>query len=368
MSKDNENICDLTKEVCKGIVHSCECKADDICEAIIDFNDSERSFVECYKAFSKAEIAVASQAHPLGVKIYMQRLKHGKFHFHKILSLVLFLITLASVFWTGTIIAQENLKLLREAGFETNFFSIYSWAIIYALSIMGILGLHELGHILASAKCIGSWSPPLFIPAPGFGLGTFGAIVTSRFRPSTPTCLALLGISGPALGFTISLVVMTIGALTSVYVSPELLPSVETLHSIPLVALLAWLIVPGAEGKVMIPNAAAFAGVIMIYIHFLNLLPIGQLDGGHVIASVIGPKFSRLVSLVTLTIVLLYALLYPSDLILITAIFAALAFFLTGLRGHPGVACNLYGSKVKRALITILYTIMIGLSVPVPIS
>ena len=364
----NEDICNFIKNMCKVTLYTCECRSADVCEAVIDFGNLEKNFVECYKALSNAEIAMISQPHPLGAKIYMQKLKHKRPHFHKMLSLLLFIVTLASVFWTGTLIAQGNFELLKEIGLETKLPSTYSWAATYALSIMGILGLHELGHIIASARCIGSWSPPLFIPAPGFGLGTFGAIVTSRFRPSTPTCLALLGISGPALGFTISLLVLMVGALTSIYVSPELLPPAETLHSIPLISLLAWLVVPGAEGKAMIPNAAAFAGVIMIYIHFLNLLPIGQLDGGHVVASIIGPNTSRFISLITLILILVYALLYPTDLILIAAIFAVLAFFLTGLRRHPGAACNLYESRIKRAIIATFYVLMLGLSVPVPIS
>jgi len=362
-----EDLCTILESKCKAHVYSCEYRSfTDTYEALIDFKDSEHQFIECYKILSRANIAIITQPHPLGIKIYAQKIKLRRVKSYNIIALVLFVATLASVFWTGMLMAQNNLELLRDLGLDVGKYSQYLWATTYAVSIMGILGLHEIGHIIASSRCIGTWNPPMFIPAPGFGLGTFGAIVTSRFRPSTPTCLALLGISGPALGFLASMVVLIIGSMTSIYVSPELVPPEEALRSIPLAALISWLIVSGAEGKVMIPNAAAFAGVIMLYIHFLNLLPIGQLDGGHVVTSVLGPRFSKYVSLATMIAILIYAALYPVDLILIAAMFTLLAFILTGLRPHPGPACSLYESRSKRALIFIIYTLILSLSTPIP--
>lgn len=177
-------------------------------------------------------------------------------------------------------------------------------AILYTVSLMGILGIHELGHIIASKRHKLRISWPYFIPGiPILGfIPTFGALIMSRGLIINRNILFDVGISGPIAGLVIALIVSTYGA----YLSP-IIPASEAedltaksglieLHSSILMdatIVLAGKHIPGQE-LVMSPILlAAWFGFL---ITFLNLLPAWQLDGGHIARATFGFRWHRILT------------------------------------------------------------------------
>jgi Zn-dependent protease len=183
-------------------------------------------------------------------------------------------------------------------------------AILYTISLMGILGIHELGHIIASKKHKLKTSWPYFIPGiPVIGfIPTFGAVIMSRGHIINRNILFDVGISGPIAGLLVAIIVSTYGA----YLSP-LIPNsiaqelsaksglVEMHSSILMDATIAAVgkHVPGQELVMSPVLLAAWFGFL---ITFLNLLPAWQLDGGHIARATFGFKWHRILTYVSIAI------------------------------------------------------------------
>ncbi|MGI0101401.1 MAG: site-2 protease family protein [Nitrosotalea sp.] len=183
-------------------------------------------------------------------------------------------------------------------------------AIFYTISLMGILGIHELGHIIASKKHKLRISWPYFIPGipiVGF-IPTFGALIMSRGLIINRNILFDVGISGPIAGLIIAILVSTYGA----YISP-LIPSsvaqdlsanqglVEMHSSILMDATIA-LAGKHIPGKELVMSPVLLAAWFGFLITFLNLLPAWQLDGGHMARATFGIKWHRLLTYVSIGI------------------------------------------------------------------
>jgi Zn-dependent protease len=183
-------------------------------------------------------------------------------------------------------------------------------AILYTISLMGILGVHELGHIIASKKHKLKTSWPYFIPGiPIFGfIPTFGALIMSRGLIINRNILFDVGISGPIAGLIITLVVSAYGALLS-----PLIPSSEAadlsaksglfeLHSSVLMdttILIAGKHIPDQE---IIMSPVLLAAWFGFLITFLNLLPAWQLDGGHIARATFGFKWHKILTFVSIIV------------------------------------------------------------------
>ncbi len=176
-------------------------------------------------------------------------------------------------------------------------------AIFYTASLMGILGIHELGHIIASKRHKLRTSWPYFIPGiPVVGfIPTFGALIMSRGLIVNKNMLFDIGISGPIAGLVVTIVVSAYGA----YLSP-LIPSttqdlsanqglVEIHSSILMDATIA-LVGKHIPGKELIMSPVLLAAWFGFLITFLNLLPAWQLDGGHVARATFGVKWHRILT------------------------------------------------------------------------
>jgi Zn-dependent protease len=171
-------------------------------------------------------------------------------------------------------------------------------AILFTISLMGILGIHELGHMIASKmhKIKISW--PYFIPGiPVFGFPTFGALIMSRSFTVNRDTLFDIGISGPIAGLIITVIVSTYGA----YLSP-LIPSTQALSHSGLVDLHssifmdATILLVGKHviGKELLMSPILYAAWFGFLITFLNLLPAWQLDGGHIARATFGRKVHKI--------------------------------------------------------------------------
>ncbi len=161
-----------------------------------------------------------------------------------------------------------GLTLLSTLGFSYLFlFGEAVEALLFSVSLMAILASHELGHGLAARRNGVEASPPYFIPAPTY-LGTLGAVVRVRSPIPTRDALVEMGASGPLLGFAVALLVSSVGLALGGAGGARLFTT-------PILLLLRSALGGGLD------NPLVLSGSVMMVITFLNLLPAGQLDGGH---------------------------------------------------------------------------------------
>jgi len=222
------------------------------------------------------------------------------------LNLLLFVLTTASVFLAGATYAIAGMdaatarELLREITINgETIMAVPRLSAIwrgypYALSLMLILGAHELGHYFAARYHGHSVSLPYFIPLPFVGLGTMGAVIRSREPMRNRKTLIDIGAAGPLAGMVFALPILIIGLATSdieVITSGGLREGNSVLYALAKILTLGQFY-PTATRDVII-NQMAFAGWLGLFVTALNLIPVGQLDGGHVMYSLFGIKARR---------------------------------------------------------------------------
>lgn len=172
----------------------------------------------------------------------------------------------------------------------------------FALPLLTILGVHELGHYLAARRYAIDSSPPYFIPVPPTlsPIGSLGAFIRVRSPVVDRRQLLDVGAAGPLAGFVVALVVLAWGYLTSERI-PIVLgasPSYVTLVGQPLflgesllTSLMRDWLLPGTSAVHL--SLPAFAGWVGVFITGLNLIPLSQLDGGHVTFGLLGKQQGR---------------------------------------------------------------------------
>lgn len=155
--------------------------------------------------------------------------------------------------------------------------------ILFSIAILFVLGSHEMGHYIVAKKRGMHTSLPYFIPFPSL-IGTLGAFI--KHRGSIPDRKALfdVGVSGPIVGIVASVIVVTIGLNLPFH--PKETGELIELGTPPLFDFIAYVI--KYDGEFIHP--IAIAGWVGMLVTFLNLCPVGQLDGGHVLRAMVGPK------------------------------------------------------------------------------
>ena len=178
-----------------------------------------------------------------------------------------------------------------------NMFSVsYLWQglIFFSVPLLLILGVHEMGHYYASKKHHVDASLPYFIPLPPpFLLGTFGALISTHEPIPNRKALLDIGIAGPLCGFVVAIPISLIGFFL-MQQNPQIVESTETNMVLLLPLLLQWM-----ESLFFIPGNAIihptlFAGWVGIFLTAVNLLPAGQLDGGHIARAILKEKHKYL--------------------------------------------------------------------------
>jgi membrane-associated protease RseP (regulator of RpoE activity) len=164
----------------------------------------------------------------------------------------------------------------------------------FSLSIILVLGSHELAHFLTARRLGVDATPPYFLPVPHPMTGTMGAFIRINSPVPTKSALVRVGVSGPLVGFLVALPVSFIGLLLSKPVAITGSQGIQ-LGSPLIFWLFSELLHPRlGSGKDLLLHPVAFAGWLGLFVTALNLLPIGQLDGGHVAYAVFGKRWQKL--------------------------------------------------------------------------
>jgi membrane-associated protease RseP (regulator of RpoE activity) len=237
-----------------------------------------------------------------------------------IIHIVLFILTVASTWFVGG--------------------PAYSFAIILIL-----LG-HEMGHYLTSRRYGIRATLPFFLPFPLPPFGTLGAVIRMESTVSTRKALFDTGVAGPLTSLLLSIPAIVIGLRLS-----ELIPASQVkegalrLADPPLFSLIQRLVLGEiSENYEILLHPIGFAGWVGLFVTALNLLPIGQLDGGHIAYALFGRK-SRLISLIAIAAMAFITIFYnPGWLLLL------ILMILFGFR-HPAPMDDQTPLDGKRKLI-----------------
>ena len=286
------------------------------------------------------------------------------------LHILLFLVTLLSTLCVGA-------RLQYEFNHNQNFFpfSDESWFVpwIWTLSdwhrlllgvpfsacLLGILTAHEMGHyvLCVRRKVYATW--PFFIPFPSL-IGTMGAFIRIRSPIRNRKDLFDIGIAGPIAGFIVAIPVMFFALLACKPVTPETQES--ALFGIPLIFKLAHhlFVAAGSHSAIaqlgagqVVFHPTALAAWVGMFATALNLIPGGQLDGGHIVFAV-NPRAHRWVSTWAIVVLLPLAWFFWAGWLL-----WAVVLRLTGR--HPQVP-NFPDLDLKRRLLAVLGLLMLVLT------
>ena len=197
------------------------------------------------------------------------------------LPLLLFLLTVFTTLWAGAYQAYSG--TIRGP-------LVFLWeppemlwkGIPFAGRLLFILVTHEFGHFILSRIHRVPASLPLFIPGPPHFIGTFGAIIRMRGPILNRRALFDIGVAGPLAGFVVAVVALVIGLFLSTVVDRTSTFGLQLGEPL-LLKFMAWLIIGALppEADVLL-HPIAFAAWFGLFVTSLNLIPIGQLDGGHV--------------------------------------------------------------------------------------
>ena len=183
-------------------------------------------------------------------------------------------------------------ELLRQAFAHPEFIA---QGATFAAALLAILLAHEAGHYVACRRYGVRATLPFFIPAPPLFLaGTFGAFIKIKSPIPTRRALFDIGVAGPLAGFVVIIPVAIAALLTAQPAPPGLVESAVTTGTLitfndpPLLRLFAHALgLPLAD---IAPNPFYFAAWIGLLVTSLNLLPVGQLDGGHAVFAIFGTR------------------------------------------------------------------------------
>lgn len=227
-------------------------------------------------------------------------------------ALILFLITIVTVLLAGTNIAFSELSVTDPQAYQAIQNAIDAdgaqmvgelWrGLPYAISILLILGAHELGHYFMSRYHGVSASLPYFLPSPLGLFGTFGAAIRLREPMKNRKILLDIGVAGPLAGMFFAVPILMIGLATSDVriISGGLVEGNSIFYALAKIITFGRALPSGGEDVFV--NQLAWAGWTGLFVTGLNLIPLGQLDGGHVMYSLVGKRAKSLYLPVIITL------------------------------------------------------------------
>jgi membrane-associated protease RseP (regulator of RpoE activity) len=269
---------------------------------------------------------------------------------------------LAGAGWYGIPITDQPLR------------AVEAWP--FTVSVLGVLAVHELGHYVMSRYHDVEASLPYFIPVPTL-LGTLGAVI--RMNDHIPSRRALfdIGVAGPLAGLVATVVVTAVGVSLPPIETGAMVGSGATaatrleLGYPPLIQLVAWAVGQPLSypDQGLMVNPVVVGGWVGAFVTFLNLLPVGQLDGAHVTRALVGDALSTVQQAVPLALFGLAGYLYVFEDGRAVSIWVLWGFIALVFSRVGGVT-PLDGSPVGRGRWALgLLTLVLGLLsfTPVPI-
>jgi len=267
-------------------------------------------------------------------------------------NIILFLLTVITTLLAGA--------YMNQADPFSNPLLIFKGA-SFAIPLLLILTFHEFGHYIESKINGIKVSLPYFIPGPTL-FGTFGAVIRSKSPFRTRRDLLDVGAAGPIAGFVVAVIVIIIG-LSHSQIVEEVSGEGLILGESLIFKFLSWMVlkeVPDGYGVLLSPTA--FAGWAGILVTMLNLLPIGQLDGGHIMYAILGKNQRKVATVVTLSLI-------PLGYFLWVGWFVWVALVLLIKIGHPPTLNDQVPLDTKRKVVGWLAMFIFVLSfTPVPIK
>lgn len=218
------------------------------------------------------------------------------------LPIILFGLTVVTVLLTGALNADPALQ--RNPAFLVQNPALLLLGIPFAATLMGILFAHEMGHYIVGRLRHAPVSLPYFIPIPPIPTpigvltltGTLGAVIVQREPMEDRRTVLEIGIAGPLAGLVVAIPLLFYGLSTSVVAAPTaemlsqgyLQEGNSILYGLAKLAVFGqWLPANGVDVQI---NAVTLAAWIGLLVTMLNMLPVGQLDGGHVAYALLGRK------------------------------------------------------------------------------
>jgi membrane-associated protease RseP (regulator of RpoE activity) len=274
------------------------------------------------------------------------------------LPLALFLATVITVLMTGA--EYQGADIIRDP-------AAILIGLPFAATLLGILFTHEMGHYVVGRLRRAPVSLPYFIPLPpGISFtGTMGAVIVQHEPMEDRKTVLEIGIAGPLAGLAVAIPLLLYGLATSHVGPPQAGGYIQEGNSLLYIAA-KWLVfgrfLPGGGEDVQL-NAVAWGAWIGLLVTMINMLPAGQLDGGHVAYALLGRRAVYLAYTVIGLCVAL-GLLIPNNYTWL--IWAALAFFI-GPR-HPAPLNDISGLDRKHIALAIFGLIVfVLLLMPVPL-
>ncbi len=276
------------------------------------------------------------------------------------LNIVLFFTTIVTTMLSGSMLFLEewsmNGMLMPQ--------NLFRGLVFFSFPLMAILGIHELGHYFVSRKHNVAASLPFFIPIPPnpvLPLGTLGAVISMREPIPDRKALINIGIAGPIAGFLVSIPVCLIGLFLmqqNPVVATDVTEGMMIHFPLLLTALSQFFTIPSNA----IIHPTAFAGWVGLLVTAINLLPAGQLDGGHIARGALKEKH-RYASFAAIALLVLSSFLGGGWIFM--AFF--IVFFIGA--GHPPALNEFVPLDAKtKGLVIIAILIFISSFTPVPIS
>jgi membrane-associated protease RseP (regulator of RpoE activity) len=248
---------------------------------------------------------------------------------------------------------------------------LQAWPFVAA--VLGVLAVHELGHYVASRYHGVEASLPYFIPFPTL-IGTMGAVIRMKGRIPDRKALFDIGASGPLAGLAATIVVSAIGLQLDPLAAQQAAPTdpEATLVKFHFPLLLQGIAAAtGTLGKLQTGNyhPVVFGGWVGMFITVLNLLPVGQLDGGHIVRSVFGERQETVAAVVPAVLFGLAGYLYfLQDVTNAVGIWVMWGLLAIGL-GYAGPATPIRDTPLDGKRIALaIFTFFLGLLcfTPVP--
>ena len=285
------------------------------------------------------------------------------------LNLLFFVLTVASTLLVGA----TTWYYIPLSAVEANPLRLLE-ALPFTLAILGPLGIHELGHYVMIRYYDVDASLPYFIPFPSL-IGTMGAVIRMRGRIPSRKALFDIGVAGPLAGLVATVVVTVVGLYADPITVPETIlndpgsTSIRFNYPLLLQGLGALTGQPlGYADPAKTASPIIFGGWVGMFVTLLNLLPVGQFDGGHVTRAVLGPRQETLAAAVPAGLFALAGYLYvftdATNAVILWGFWGVLAMALA--YGGPATPVRDEPLDVRRKGVAVL-TLVLGLLCFTPI-